>query len=88
MKKTYIITYDIPEESDYNSLYKYFKSYGTWAHIAESVWGVKTDKSAETIREEILELVSNNGTVFVIRSGVEAAWSDVICRNKWLQDNL
>jgi len=88
MKNTYIITYDIPDGEDYPALYEYFKSHGTWAHVAESVWAIKTEKSAETIREEVLGKVSSTSTVFVIKSGVEAAWSNVVCRNQWLLDNL
>ena len=88
MKKTYLITYDIPKGSDYEELYEYIKSFGTWAHIAESLWAVKSDQTAVDIRNEIQVLVSDDSTIFVIKSGIEAAWSNVICRNQWLKDSL
>jgi CRISPR associated protein Cas2 len=92
MKQAYIISYDVAQLSDesetYQKLFKYIKGHRTWAHINKSVWAIKTDKSASEIRDEILEIVPEDSSVFVIRSGVEAAWSNVLCRNKWLKDHL
>lgn len=90
MSKTYLISYDLKESDtkDYDVLFEYIKSYGTWAHITESLWAVQTDKSAVAIRDELKEKVKKDSALFVIKSGGEAAWRSVLCRNTWLQENL
>jgi hypothetical protein len=88
MKQTYLISYDLKDATDYGHLYEYIKGFGTWAHITESLWAVRTEKSAETIRDEIVNIVENGSSIFVIKSGVESAWIHVKCTNEWLQRNL
>jgi hypothetical protein len=87
---TYLISYDLAESDseEYEKLFEYIKEYGTWAHITESLWAVKTHKTAVNIRDEIKEIVNDGSSIFIIKSGVEAAWSNVLCRNAWLKDNL
>lgn len=88
MRKTYIITYDLTEDDSYEDLFEYFKEFGTWARISKSVWAVKSSKSASTIRDEIADIVSDEANIFIIRSGKESAWKNVICHNQWLKTNL
>lgn len=86
----YIITYDLNnfESVDYQTLYKEIKSYGTWAHINESVWAVVTSKSAKDVRDHLKTVIDQNDSLFVVKSGTEAAWFNVRCTNEWLKDNL
>jgi len=88
--KTYIISYDLmdSDSEEYEKLFNYFKNYRNWAHINESLWAVKTNKSAVKIRDEIKEIVNKDSSLFVIKSGIEAAWRNVLCRNIWLKNNL
>jgi hypothetical protein len=88
--KTYLISYDLADSdsNEYAKLFEYIKGYRTWAHITESLWAVKTHKTALSIRAEIKEIVDNSSSIFIVKSGIEAAWSNVICRNIWLKDNL
>ncbi|MCK9612347.1 MAG: hypothetical protein M0R16_05540 [Bacteroidales bacterium] len=88
MKKTYLISYDMAEGGNYDELFKAIKDYGTWAHITESLWAVKTEQSATEIRENLGQFFPKGSRIFIIKSGVEAAWRNVICRNEWLKDNL
>ncbi len=89
-KKTFLISYDLNDaQSDvYERLFDFFESFGTWAHITESLWAIKTEKTAVEIRDAICELVPAKSSVFVIKSGIASAWKDVLCSNKWLKDNL
>jgi len=84
----YIISYDLRNKRDYEDLYEAIKSYGTWAHITESTWAVVTSKSATQVRDHLLGHIDDDDRIFVVKSGVEAAWRSVICRNQWLKDNL
>ena len=84
----FIITYDLIRGGDYTALHNAIKSYGTWAKITESTWGIVTRKSAEEIRDSLLIHMDNNDRLFVIKSGGEAAWMNAICKNEWLQKHI
>ena len=86
---TYIISYDLKKPGqNYDQLYEAIKSYGTWARINESVWAVVTTNSAVYIRDHLTGFIDTNDRLFVIKSGVEAAWRNSICKNEWLKEHL
>jgi hypothetical protein len=86
---SYIISYDLLKPGrNYEDLYAAIKTYSRWAHVNESVWAVVTNSSAVQIRDHLLQYTDQNDRVFVIKSGVEAAWRNSICRNEWLKENL
>lgn len=85
----YLISYDLRSPGrNYDSLYKAIKAYGTWAHITESFWAVKTSDTAVEVRDNLRNYIDANDRLFIIKSGVEAAWINAICRNEWLKENL
>lgn len=84
----YIISYDLRRDRDYEALYKAIKSYDTWGHILESTWAIVTEKSATEIREYLRKFTDSDDGLFVVKSGSEAAWVNVICKNQWLKNNL
>lgn len=85
----YIISYDLRAPSrDYEQLYTAIKSYGKWAHINESVWAIVTDSNAVAVRDHLLQHMDQSDRLFVIKSGVEAAWKNSMCKNEWLKGNL
>ncbi|MCK4241417.1 MAG: hypothetical protein KAX30_07315 [Candidatus Atribacteria bacterium] len=84
----YIISYDLRKDRDYEALYEAIKSYGTWAHITESTWAVTTSKSAVQVRDHLSSVMDNDDRLFIVKSGVEAAWINVMCKSQWLKDNL
>ena len=88
MKKTYIITYDMSGEGDYEELYEAIKEYGTWAHINDSTWAIVTEDKAKEIRDYLIDYLTDGSSLFVIKSGTEAAWRNITCSNKWLKKNL
>lgn len=84
----YIISYDLRKQRDYESLYKEIKGYGTWAHITESTWAIVTEKTAIQVRDHLASCMDNDDGLFVIKSGVEAAWRNLLCKSEWLKGNL
>lgn len=84
----YIISYDLRRNRNYDDLYDAIKSYPKWARIVESTWAVVTNKTAVQVRDHLSRILDEDDRVFVVKSGTEAAWRNVRCRNKWLQDNL
>ena len=88
--KCYIISYDLNNASPerYQLLQDSIKSLGAWAHINLSVWAVITSSPASSIRDLLKAKVGATDSIFVVKSGTEAAWSNVICSNEWLKNNL
>lgn len=86
----YIIAYDLHKKDspEYKDLTNEIKSYKTYAHILESVWAIVTDDNAKEIRAKLKRHIVKKDSLFVVRSGVEAAWTDVICSNGWLKEHL
>ncbi len=85
----YIISYDLLKPGrNYDALYEAIRSYSRWARVNESVWAVVTNSNAVQIRDHLLQYLDQNDRVFVIKSGVEAAWRNSICKNEWLKENL
>jgi hypothetical protein len=86
---TYIISYDLRKPGqNYEQLYEAIKSYGTWAKINESLWAIVTTSNATQVRDKLLAHIDSNDRLFVIKSGVEAAWKNSICKNEWLKERL
>lgn len=86
--KCYIISYDLRGDRDYDALYKAIKSYPQWAHITESTWAVETETTAVQVRDRLSATMDDDDRVFVVKSGTEAAWRNVICSNTWLKEHL
>lgn len=84
----YIISYDLAEGGSYEELRQAIKDFGTWAHLTESTWAVVTDWDAKDIRDDLGQYLPTGSRLFVVRSGTEGAWRNVICRNQWLKKNL
>ena len=84
----YVISYDLVKKRDYEGLYKAIKAYGTYAHITESTWAIVTTDEAKQIRDNLQKHIDSDDRIFIIKSGKEAAWRNVLCKDKWLQDNL
>lgn len=84
--KCYIITFKNP--SDVTALTAEIKKYGTWARITEYTWAVVTTQTATNIRDNLGTYFTTQGRLFVIKSGIEAAWKNVECSSEWLKKNL
>jgi hypothetical protein len=64
--KTIQINYDLRKPGrDYESLYKYLRSYPTRCRPLQSLWLVRTSKSASMVRDELKKHVDRNDKVLV-----------------------
>jgi hypothetical protein len=86
--ETFIISYDLAGNGDYNALIEEIKSYRTWAHLTESTWAIVTDKTSKEIRDQLKDYLSEGSRLIVIKSAHIAAWLNVICSNEWIKNNL
>ena len=88
MKRTYVIIYQLGSDASEEDLFKYLKSFSAWAKITDNSWAVVSDLKAKEIRDKLLLYNGKGGSVFVIKSGVEAAWRNTRARNLWFKKNL
>lgn len=85
----YIVTYDLRAPGrNYEAVYNKLKSYDNWAKITESTWAIVTDERAVQIRDGLAALIDKNDRIFVVKSGVEAAWRNTRCKSEWLKKHL
>ncbi len=85
---TYIISYDLVNERDYEELYKTIKSLGKWARVVESTWLVVCEKTCTEVRDVLLDHMDTDDQLFVTKSSGVGAWRNVRCSNEWLKNNL
>ncbi len=84
-----IVEYDLRQpDRNYDALYNAIKGYGTWAHVTESTWFIKTDETCVQVRDKLMELMDNNDRLFVGELSGTAAWHNTICKGQFLKDNL
>lgn len=63
--KNILVAYDLNKSGqNYDGLISYIKSYSVCVKINQSVWYIKSDKSATQIRDELLRYIDDNDSVF------------------------
>ena len=73
--KSYIVTYDLMKSGqNYECLTKKLKAYGTYCHLQQSVWLLRTDQSASQVRDNLATCLDSNDKLFVAKLSGEAAW--------------
>lgn len=89
MYRTYIVIFEIAQKIDKDKAIEYLKSFNGWARITDNSFAVRTsDLKAKDIRDALLKYKGEDDRIFVIKSGLEAAWSNTRGRNQWFKDNL
>lgn len=86
----YIVTFEVKDSAKLISLKEGLKSYGSYCPINESAWAIVTENTAAQIRDHLMSLIDINDSLFVVRSGAEAAWRLVYgqAHTDWLKKYL
>lgn len=86
----YIVTFNVTSEDSRNCVREVLKNFSSYYPIHRYCWAVDTDENAVTIRDKIKAVLQSDESVFVIRSGTEAAWFNSYGEknNKWLKEKL
>ena len=87
-EKCLIISYELSPQRNVGELEAVIKSYGTWARINSATWAIVTYNSAVAVRDRLVQYLTPRDRIFVVKSGLEAAWRNVECSNEWLKKNL
>jgi hypothetical protein len=86
---TYIIAFQPGAGANVPMIEQIVKSYGTWAKITDQTWAlVSMSEKAPAVRNRLLPHIGTGGRLFVIKSGYESAWSNVVSTTEWLQRYL
>jgi hypothetical protein len=51
---------------NYEAIADYIKGLGTWAHVHESLWFARTEKSVSTVRDDLNRIVRVRDRVIVL----------------------
>lgn len=88
--KTLMIGYDLHRPGqEYALLYEAIKSYGTHWHILDSTWLIYTSRSAEQVRDHLMQYIDRNDKLIVAGLSGEAAWYGFSAEGSaWLKQKL
>lgn len=87
----YIVSFQAKELSTRQALREQLKTYPGYCPINNTCWAVVSDKKAVDIREHLKQFLQTGDRVFVVRSGTEGAWRNVVggtTASEWLKKNL
>lgn len=85
---TYVITYDLVNNSDYEALYNAIKSYGAWGRITESTWVIVTSRNSAMIRDHLMQFLKPSDRILVVKTAHAAAWHNTLASNEWVKANI
>ena len=85
--QSYIITFQTSLQ-DKSSIEQSIKTHRAWASLHDTAWAVLTNRKAKEIRDLILPKLASGDRLLVVRSGTEAAWSNLVASSDWLKKNL
>lgn len=87
---TYIVTFEIKDSTRRLTVKNKLKEFGIFCPIHENAWAIRTDKKATEVRDTVTPLMTNEDRIFVIRTGVEAAWKNTYGNenSEWLKKHL
>lgn len=86
----YIVAFEVAKPENKTKLKSALKSYGTYCPINDNCWAVVTDQTAVQVRDSLMATIPTTDKIFVIKSGVQAAWRNAYGPNnsKWLKEKL
>lgn len=87
----FLVSYDlIGPNRDYDAIFEHLKGYGTWARPLESVWIIKTDKTAKDVKLALREVTDANDKIVVLKldPGTWSTYNIADSTTKWMHKHL
>lgn len=85
----YIIVFELCDTyHEYPKLIQEIKRYPTWGKLTHMTWAILSPNNATEIRENLRHFIGKEDKLLVIRSGREAAWTQLWATNDWLMNIL
>ena len=87
---TYIVTFEVTDTARKSALKERLQQYNGYCPIHDNCWAVISDQPPADIRDFLAEVLSASDRIFVIRSGIYAAWSNTYNdkNSEWLKERL
>lgn len=87
---TYIVTFEVNDSLRKSALTEKLKAYGTYCPIHGNCWAIQSNNTAAQVREFLDQALNSSDRIFVIRTGVNAAWRNTYDEknSKWLKERL
>lgn len=85
---SFIISYDLNNEKDYSKLITEIESYSNAAKINKSVWFINSQNESSEIRDNLVDYIDSDDSLFIAKLTGQAAWRNVICSSQHLKDYL
>lgn len=84
----FIVTFETANKESNQSILNTIQSYPTHAQICKNTWVIVTDDEATNVRNKLKQIIGPDDRIFIIKSGEEAGWVNVICEKSWLHKYL
>ena len=87
---TYIVTFEVNDDLKKNQIKEKLKQYSGYCPIHDNCWAVISDQSPAQILDFLNKDLSVSERIFVIRSGIAAAWTNPYGskNSEWLKERL
>ena len=74
---------------EYSGLLEYLSSFNSWTRALDSMWLIRTSKSEETVRDELMRFLDSNDRVVVL-DVTEDAWAANFTSDStnWMYSNM
>lgn len=86
MSETYIVIFE--SKNNAQQIRNHLRSFNGWAKITNNAFAVMSTKTSSQIRDELMTIKGSGDRIFVIKSGVVAAWNNAAASSGWLKKNL
>lgn len=91
--RTHAVSYDLKNPGqNYTRLITEIKKYGSYCKVLESFWFVRTNESAQEVRDRLKKVIDQNDQLLVIETKVPASagWTNLSNGKEvkeWLEGN-
>lgn len=88
---SYLISFHLNNQNDYNQVSERIRSYPKWARVIENVWFVQSDSKLTDIRESISSLINGNGGSVLVMKVNNDAWGTYAVDKEvtdWMKENI
>ena len=87
---TYVVSFSTKNEATRLKVCDTLRQYGSYCPIHNTCWAISTTATAVAVRDRVRAVLESSDSVFVVRSGIEAAWHKSYgdANNNWLKEML
>ena len=88
--KSYLVSYNLDDENDYDKISGCLKSFSEWCKIFQRIWIIKSNENQEVIRNLLINSINNKGRILVVDI-TNSIWYGFNLNDKvvdWMKENV